>query len=80
MISSENPITKDLNSDTLEDIVRSAWDVGKKIDLSGIGYGRIHWDNREDVRDQPESYYYFLAGLVRKINLARILEIGTHLK
>jgi len=78
MINSENPITKDLNSDTLEDIVRSAWDVGKEIDLSGIGYGRIHWGNREDVKDQPSSYYYFLAGLVRKFSLARILEIGTH--
>jgi predicted O-methyltransferase YrrM len=62
----------------LREVVRRAWDVGQQIDLSGIGYGRIHWGNKEDVDDTPHPYYHFLAGLVRHNRLTRILEIGTH--
>ena len=62
----------------LAEIVRESWKVGQTIELSGIGYGQIHWGNSTDVLDSPFPYYYFLAGLVRNLKLARILEIGTH--
>ena len=55
-----------------------SWKVGQTIELSGIGYGQIHWGNATDIVDSPYSYYYFLAGVVRSLKLARILEIGTH--
>lgn len=68
----------DLAFDDLPTIVRNAWADGQKIDLSGVGYGRLHWGNQTDVRDEPSPYYYFLAGLVRRFNFSKILEIGTH--
>lgn len=67
-----------MNDPDLRTIVREAWAEGQKIDLSGIGYGRIHWGNKEDVDDTPHPYYYFLAGLIRRLDLPRVFEIGTH--
>ena len=72
----ERPL--DLRSAPLENVVRSAWEVGKTIDLAGIGYGRIHWGNLKDVRPEPVPYYFFLAGLARLCGAMRICEIGTH--
>lgn len=68
----------ELSTGTLPDIVTAAWADGRKIDLDGIGYGRVHWGNKSDVLDTPNNYYYFLAGLVRRYGFTRILEIGTH--
>jgi len=62
----------------LKDLIRRAWETGLTFDLTGIGYGRIHWDNQKDVVSTPYSYYFFLAGLVRLTAAKRILEIGTH--
>jgi hypothetical protein len=62
----------------LIDLVREAWRVGKSIDLSGIGYGRIHWANFTDIVNEPFGYYHFLAGFVRCARCSRIIEIGTH--
>jgi plasmid stability protein len=64
--------------DDLTSLVRTAWGVGRTIDLPGIGYGRIHWGNQTDVVSHPYPYYHFLAGLVRVTGARRILEIGTH--
>ena len=63
---------------SLSDVVKTAWKAGSEIDLQGVGYGRLHWGNKTDVRDEPSPYYYFLAGLVRTYRFSRILEIGTH--
>jgi predicted O-methyltransferase YrrM len=62
----------------MEDIVSEAWRIGQGIDLSGIGYGRIHWGNKTDIREQPFSYYFFLAGIVRLLNATTLVEVGTH--
>lgn len=67
-----------LRDEPLPTIVREAWEAGRKIDLSGVGYGRLHWGNKTDVLDKPSPYYYFLAGLVQRHGFTRILEIGTH--
>lgn len=68
----------ELAFDDMPELVRKAWETGQKIDLSGIGYGRLHWGNQTDVLDKPSPYYFFLAGLVRRHRLQRIFEIGTH--
>lgn len=60
------------------DLVRAAWDIGQQIDLSGIGYGRIHWGDRKQIRNQPDAYYYFLAGVARLLRAQGAIEIGTH--
>lgn len=62
----------------LPDLVRAAWDAGQEIDLAGVGYGRIHWGDRQQIRTQPDAYYYFLAGLARILRAKRAIEIGTH--
>lgn len=62
----------------MEELVRSAWEEGQKIDLSGVGYGRIHWGNFRDEGNTPYPYYFFLAGLVRLTKSLQICEIGTH--
>ncbi len=67
-----------LASSDIKSIVSTGWEEGQRIDLSGIGYGRIHWGNKRDIDDDPHPYYHFLAGLVRANELTRILEIGTH--
>ena len=68
----------ELATKSLRNVVIEAWEDGQKIDLSGVGYGRLHWGNKQDVRDEPSPYYYFLAGLVRRHKFRRIFEIGTH--
>ncbi len=67
-----------MDHEPIADIVRSSYAVGKTIDISTIGYGRVHWGNRKDVLDTPVPYYYLLAGMVRRHKLNRIFEIGTH--
>ena len=62
----------------LIDVVTNAWKVGNAIDLSGVGYGQIHWGNRKDIIKEPFDYYKFLSGFVSAQNLTSILEIGTH--
>jgi hypothetical protein len=69
---------RELRAGPLEEIIRGAWSVGRAIDLSGIGYGRIHWGNGTDIVTKPSPYYFFLAGFARVCNAARICEIGTH--
>ena len=68
----------ELAVDDMPTIVKKAWETGQAIDLNGIGYGRLHWGNQKDIIDSPSPYYYFLAGVVRRHNMTRILEIGTH--
>ena len=48
------------------------------MDLSGIGYGPVHWADSQQFRTNPEPYYYFLAGFAHHYSCSRILEIGTH--
>lgn len=62
----------------LDELVSWAWKIGNAIDLTGVGYGRIHWDNFRDIITDPLPYYFFLAGFVRLVHAARICEIGTH--
>jgi cephalosporin hydroxylase len=68
----------DVFSRPLADTVRDAWAQRNSFDLSSVGYGRIHWDNRTDVMHTPLPYYYFLAGMVRILEARRIVEVGTH--
>jgi len=75
--SSENYM-KGLFEMNLVDVVVNAWNVGNTIDLSGIGYGKIHWGNHKDIVKEPFDYYQFLSGFVASQNLKNILEIGTH--
>lgn len=70
--------TTELADDDMPTIVRNGWETGQAIDLKNIGYGRLHWGNKADVLDNPSPYYYFLAGIVRRHNFSRVLEIGTH--
>ncbi|CAN5899488.1 hypothetical protein BH23ACT5_BH23ACT5_10650 [soil metagenome] len=68
----------DEGSVEVSEIVDWAWNSRSEFDLSGVGYGRIHWGNEEDELREPLDYYYFLAGLVRTLGVSRIVEIGTH--
>ena len=56
------------NLDSLPDLVARAWETGRQIDLSSIGYGKVHWESEIDVRTEPFNYYFFLAGLVRVLS------------
>ena len=67
-----------LSKPSMETIVRDAWLEGQRVDLTGIGYGRIHWGNYRDKHNTPFPYYQFLAGMVRLIQAKHICEIGTH--
>lgn len=67
-----------LKRKSLSEIVHEAWEVGKQIDLEGIGYGRIHWGNQKEIKTTPGPHYHFLAGLVRRFGFRRVCEIGTH--
>lgn len=69
---------KSLVDKSLSEIVQDGWEVGSKIELDGIGYGRIHWGNNKDIKTTPGNHYYFLAGLVKAYGCSRIVEIGTH--
>ena len=51
----------------MEAIVKDAWREGQSVDLTGIGYGRVHWGNFKDINNHPSPYYQFLSGLVRLI-------------
>lgn len=59
-------------------VAQMAWDAGTTFDLSGIGYGQIHWGNMQDVVTKPYQYYFFLAGMVRVTGARKVVEIGTH--
>jgi hypothetical protein len=65
-------------SPPLADVIKTAWEVGRCIDLSDIGYGPAHWEGGERFIRTPEPNYFFLAGLVRSQNFKRIFEVGTH--
>lgn len=67
-----------INEAPMGEIVSEAWRIGRTIDLTGIGYGRIHWGNNTDTVEHPFPYYFFLAGLVRLIDAKTIVEVGTH--
>jgi hypothetical protein len=60
--------------------VRDAWNAGASVSLDGIGYGRIHWDNEQDVVTDASDwpYYQFLAGVAVLLGASSALEIGTH--
>jgi hypothetical protein len=68
------------------DQFRQAINEGRKIDLTGCCYGEGHNFSsggvyhyiEEKFIDNPSSYYYFLAGLVKSQQLSSILELGTH--
>lgn len=62
----------------LQDFVIKAWEAGGKIDLTGVGYGRIHWGDRKEVKTVPSSYYQLLAGIAHISDSKSALEIGTH--
>jgi len=51
---------------------------GAAVQLEGIGYGRIHWGNEEDILTDNNSYYRFLAGAAALTGARSALEIGTH--
>jgi len=62
----------------LRRLVELDWQAGQLIDLTGVGYGRIHWGNLTDISTPTVPYYQFLAGLAAFIEAETALEIGTH--
>lgn len=62
----------------LTHIVRRAWERGADIGLDGVGYGRIHWDDKKKIRTLPFPYYRTLAGFASVVGAKTALEIGTH--
>jgi cephalosporin hydroxylase len=67
-----------MNTPLITEKLERIWQYGQDVDLTGVGYGRIHWDNEIDIWDFPVPYYYFLAGWCRLFRARRVLEIGTH--
>jgi hypothetical protein len=67
-----------LSTAPMADIVSTAWNMRDQFDLEGIGYGKIHWGNHEDIVNYPYNYYFFLAGMVRLTGARKIVEVGTH--
>jgi len=63
---------------SLRDFVAEAWALRNEFDLTGVGYGKVHWPDSVDVLTSPFSYYYFLAGAVRLTGARRVVEVGTH--
>lgn len=62
----------------LANIVRRAWERGANIGLDGVGYGRIHWDDKTKIATNPLQYYRTLAGFAALSRARTALEIGTH--
>jgi cephalosporin hydroxylase len=62
----------------IKEELEEIWQSGQDVDLAGVGYGRIHWENQSDIWNTPTPYYYFLAGWCRLFHARRVLEIGTH--
>jgi hypothetical protein len=62
----------------LERVVRLAWKRGQSFDLTGVGFGRILWDDKVSIETRPPSYYYFLSGITALLQARTCLEIGTH--
>jgi predicted O-methyltransferase YrrM len=62
----------------LESLVCAAWAKGQSFDLSGVGYGRHHAGNTNEISAKPRIYYPFLAGLAAHIGATAAIEIGTH--
>ena len=60
----------------LDTICRRAMDMGLEIDLSDCPYGETTGCCAFIKR--PASYYFFLAGFVKSLNLTHVLEIGTN--
>jgi len=63
-------------SSDLEILCENAMRAGRQIDLTGCSYG-MRFLKKEFV-EAPVGYYFFLAGLVRTLDLKRVLELGTH--
>ena len=59
---------------TLREICENAMRAGREIDLTGCDYGP---HKRSNSYLGVQTYYYFLAGFVRTLGFAKILEIGT---
>ncbi len=76
MTVTENVNDAPENYQPLEEIAHASWQLGGTIDLTGVTYGRPHWEGKTPTG--PFAYYRFLAGLVRYAGATRILEIGTH--
>lgn len=62
----------------LAEFVREAWDRGGAVDMSGIGYGRVHWDDKKRIGTTAFPYYRTLAGIAILSGARTALEIGTH--
>jgi predicted O-methyltransferase YrrM len=60
----------------VEALCETAMLEGRGIDLTGCSFGRRFTTG--EFRETPVSYYFLLAGLVRSLDLRRVLEIGTH--
>lgn len=60
------------------EIATEAWHTSQGIDVSDIGYGRVHWGDHRSQKTTPAPYYRFLAGLTTSQDVKRICEIGTH--
>jgi hypothetical protein len=72
-------ITKrDLQALSMDKVVDIAWSARYNFDLTGIGYGKIHWGNQQDIVSSPYPYYFFLAGMVHITEASNITEVGTH--
>jgi hypothetical protein len=63
-------------SDSLAATIKSAWETGADIPLSGAIYGPAHWPDGKRFWDESFPYYRFLAGVVRSLECERIAEIG----
>lgn len=64
----------DTASMTLREICDNAMRAGREIDLTGCDYGP---HKRSNGYLGVQTYYYLLAGFVRMLGFAKILEIGT---
>jgi hypothetical protein len=48
-----------MNTPLITEELERIWQYGQDVDLTGVGYGRIHWDNEIDIWDFPVPYHYF---------------------
>ena len=67
-----NPVSLQI----LQELCRTAYEVGLTIPLEGTNYGPAHWLPEQEVLITP-AYYHFLAGFVRQQNISSIIEVGT---
>ncbi len=60
----------------VETLCEAAMDAGRGIDLAGCAYGPRFLT--AGFLETPPDYYRLLAGLVRTLDLRRVVELGTH--